>query len=106
MLGVRAVAANAEFAARAPDLPADLILRPFEDDARVIARPERSRPHGVRHGSEHRLDVARIDAGAADLDDCGTFRDFQRIDFDEAHRRGERIGACGFRLDAEGGAAG
>ena len=45
------------FAAGAPDLAADQILRPFDDDARVVAAG-RSRPHGVRHGSEHRLHVA------------------------------------------------
>ncbi len=62
-----AVAADAELAARAPDLLAEQVGGPVDDHAGVVAA-RRARPDRVRHRAEHGLDVARVDPGGGDLD--------------------------------------
>ena len=97
-----AVALNAEFAAGAPDFAADEILRPLDDHAgKVTSR--RARPNRMRHAAQQRLYVARIDAGAFDLDDRGALRDgFRPVDFDQTENRVEPVGAGRLRLHADG----
>ena len=67
---MRAVAPDAELAAGAPDLAAQQVGRALDDDAGPVAAG-RAWPHRVGHGAQCCFDVARIDAGAADLDHRG-----------------------------------
>ena len=65
--GVGAVAADAELAARAPDLLADQVGRALDHGAGIVAAG-RARPDGVRHGAQDGLDVGRVDPGAGHPD--------------------------------------
>ena len=68
MRGMRAVAPDAELAARAPDFLAQEVGGSLHHDSGPVPA-RRARPDRVRHRAQRRLHVGRIDAGRTDFDD-------------------------------------
>jgi hypothetical protein len=99
------VAPNAEVAAGAPNLPPEELPRPFDNHAGIVAT-RGARPDRVRHVTEYRPHVTRVDSGTADLDHGITGGQVARqIDLGQLQYSVKRLGAVNLCRDADSGAA-